>query len=194
MKPFAEAAEQNREPIRAVLASVLADARRVLEIGSGTGQHAVYFAAAFAHLTWQPSDLAEALPGIRAWCAEAALDNLAEPVVLDVRGDWPDGRFDAVYSANTAHIMDWPAVQAMFAGVGRALNQGGRFCLYGPFHYGGRPTSESNARFDLSLRQRIPGGGVRDFDDLDRLAVAAGLRLEHDHEMPVNNRLLVWRR
>ena len=151
--------------------------------------------AAFRHLQWQSSDLAEALPGIEAWRAEAGLPNLLAPIALDVRrGPWPAGPWDAVYSANTAHIMDWPAVEALFAGVGRALDDRGRFCLYGPFHYGGRPTSESNARFDLALRQRIPGGGVRDFDDLDRLARAAAMVLDHDYEMPVNNRLLVWRR
>lgn len=193
MKPFAEACEQNKQPILRVLQEVFADTRQVLEIGSGTGQHAVYFSARLPHLVWQPSDVAEHLPGIRLWQAEASAANLREPVCLDVNQQpWPSDRYDGVFSANTVHIMAWPSVENMFAGIGRVLSAGGRFCLYGPFNYGGVHTSESNARFDLWLRQRDPASGVRDFEQLNVLAETAGMRIWQDVEMPVNNRLLVW--
>jgi len=195
MKPFSESCEQNKQPILAVLREALAEARTVLEIGSGTGQHAVFFARELPQVSWYTSDQLEYHPGITAWLEEAALANVHGPFELDTRqGEWPALQIDAVFSANTAHIMDWPAVQAMFAGVGRLLPPGGLFCLYGPFNYGGRYSSESNARFDAWLRQRDPASGVRDFDDLDALARAAGLELQRDYEMPANNRTLVWRK
>jgi cyclopropane fatty-acyl-phospholipid synthase-like methyltransferase len=195
MKPYAEACEQNKEPILALLREVLADARTVLEIGSGTGQHAVHFGRALPHLTWITSDLPAHHAGIRAWVEEAGLPNVLAPLALDVaQQPWPVPPVDAVFSANTAHIMAWPQVERLFAGVGRVLVPGGVFCLYGPFSYGGRHTAESNARFDRWLRLRDAASGVRDFEALDRLATAAGLALLHDQEMPVNNRTLVWRR
>ena len=195
IRPFAAAAEQNKTPIAEVLAEVLAEAAEVLEIGSGTGQHAAFFAGRFPHLAWQPSDLADALPGIEAWRRAAGAANLRPPLALDVaERPWPSAPVDAVYSANTAHIMAWPQVESMILGAAEVLRPGGLFCLYGPFHYGGRPTSDSNARFDQDLRRRDPASGVRDFDDLDRVAADAGLRLLRDYPMPANNRLLVWRR
>jgi len=197
-RPFSQACENNKQPILAVLERVLEGASHVLEIGSGTGQHAVFFAAKLSHLVWQTSDLRESHAGIGAWLEHARLPNLREPLELDVtREPWPlaaIGRVDAVFSANTAHIMPWPAVQACVRGVGRLLPPGGRFLLYGPFHFGGRPTSESNARFDASLRARDPRMGVRSFEDVDREARAAGLALLEDCAMPANNRLLVWER
>jgi len=193
-KPYSESCEQNRDPILGVLRQVLTEPAELLEIGSGTGQHAVYFGRALPHVTWQTSDRAEYLPGIRMWLAEAALPNVREPLELDVAGDWPMSRADAVYSANTAHIMSWAQVECLFAGVGRVLSSGGSFCLYGPFNYGGRFTSESNARFDAWLKARDPLSGVRDFEALEKLAEAAGLRLLNDFPMPANNRTLVWRR
>lgn len=195
MKPFAEACEQNKGPILEVLREVFAEVHGVLEIGSGTGQHAVYFPAMLPHLQWQPSDRAENLPGIELWRTEAGLANVAPALELDVtREPWPVSAVDAVFSANTAHIMAMAAVEDMFAGVGRVLGPGGVFALYGPFSYGGRHTSDSNVRFDQWLRERDPAMGIRDFDDLERLAAAAGLTLLRDYEMPVNNRTLVWRR
>jgi SAM-dependent methyltransferase len=194
-KPWSESCEQNKAPILTVLQQVLGADGRVLEVGSGTGQHAVHFAAAMPGLSWQPSERAGNLPGIRAWLAEAGLSNVQAPLELDVLGPWPDLRVQAVFSANTAHIMSWSAVEAMFCGVAGVLTAedgGGRFCLYGPFSYGGRHTSPSNAQFDWMLRDRDPLSGVRDIDDLNRLASANGLELEADYEMPVNNRLLVW--
>ncbi|WP_295585862.1 DUF938 domain-containing protein [uncultured Lamprocystis sp.] len=193
-KPFAESCVENQAPIFAVIAPLFAQARRVLEIGSGTGQHAVYFAARLPHLTWQTSDVAAHLPGIRLWLAEAQLPNLPDPLSLDVTGDWPPGPVDGVFSANTAHIMGEPEVALMFRGVGRLLAPGALFALYGPFSDGGRHTSASNARFDAALRAQDPRMGVRDLDALRRLADQAGLDLIADHPMPVNNRTLVWQR
>jgi len=194
-KPFAESCEENKRPILAVLEQTFADCRRILEIGSGTGQHAVFFAAELPHLLWQTSDLREHHAGIHAWLAEAALPNLLPPLALDVARDpWPEVEYDGVFSANTSHIMHWPEVEAMFAGVGRVLAPGGRFCLYGPFNADGRYTSESNARFDAWLRARDPASGLRDIEALDRLAQSAGLTLSADHAMPANNRTLVWTR
>ena len=185
MKPFSEACERNRAPILAVLKRVFADRRHVLEIGSGTGQHAAYFAPELPHLVWQASDVAANLPGIREWFANA--------IELDVDQPWPKLDADAVFSANTCHIMSWPQVQRLFEGVG-AIATLKTFCLYGPFRYAGKPTSESNARFDAMLRARDPLSGLRDFDDINRLAAHAGMALLEDNPMPANNRLLVWRK
>ena len=195
-KPWSESCEQNKAPILAVLQQVLGPKDKVLEVGSGTGQHALHFAAAMPGLSWQPSDRAENLAGIRAWLAEAGLVNVQVPLELDVLDPWPDLRVQAVFSANTAHIMSWAAVEAMFRGVAGVLaeGEGGRFCLYGPFSYHGRHTSPSNAQFDRMLRARDPLSGVRDIDDLNRLATANGLQADGDYEMPVNNRILVWSR
>ncbi len=197
-RPYAPACEQNRDPILAVLVHAFAAPGRVLELGSGTGQHAVYFAARLPHLArWQTSDVPAALPGIRLWLDEARLPNLPPPLALDVCAEpWPieDGGYDYAFSANTAHILPWPAVEAMFRGVGHALRPGGVFALYGPFAYGGRHTAASNARFDAWLRARSPTMGVRDVDALVRAARAAGLELAEDVAMPADNRTLIWRR
>lgn len=193
MKPYSESCEQNRAPILAVLQRELADKKRLLEIGSGTGQHAVYFAAEFPHLQWQTSDVADMHPGIHAWLQDAGLSNVLPPLPLDVCSDtWPDGSYDAVFSANTAHIMSWPQVECFIRGVGKLLVSGGVFALYGPFNYGGRYTSDSNARFDEWLKARDPLSCVRDFEALEELAGNAGLVLKSDYEMPANNRILVW--
>jgi len=193
MKPFSEACEQNKQPILAVLQQHFADVHRVLEIGSGTGQHAVFFAAQLPHLQWLTSDVSELHAGIDAWLAEARLPNVSHPLELDVnQPDWPVEYIDAVFSANTVHIMDWPSVENMFAGIGRVLQSQGVFCLYGPFNYHGSYTSDSNARFDMWLKQRDPRSGIRDFEALNDLAHQHGMRLCADHVMPTNNRTLVW--
>jgi hypothetical protein len=194
-KPYAESCEQNRDPILAVLREIFADRRRVLEIASGTGQHAVYFGRALPHLTWQTSELPQNHAGIRAWLDEAGLANVLPPLALDVtREDWPVHGVDAVFNANTVHIVSWPAVERMFAGIGKVLEMGGILSLYGPFNYGGQFTSDSNARFDAWLKSRDPQSGVRDFEALNALAEAQGLALEQDVAMPANNRTLVWRK
>ncbi len=195
MKPFSEACEQNKQPILAVLQQYFTTVTKVLEIGSGTGQHAVFFAAQLPHLQWVTSDVAEYHAGVQAWLDEAGLGNTAGPLELDVnQRDWPLTSIDAVFSANTVHIMDWTSVEKMFAGIGRILPVDGVFCLYGPFNYAGNFTSDSNARFDLWLKQRDPASGIRDFDALNSLARQHGMVLLADHAMPVNNRTLVWRK
>jgi hypothetical protein len=167
----------------------------VLEIGAGTGQHAVHFARHLPWLTWQPTDRGEHLAGLAARVAVEGPSNLAPPVELDVLvAPWPVFEADAAFSANTLHIMSWRAVEALFAGLGSLLPAGGVLVVYGPFHYGGRATSDSNAAFDAMLRERDPESGVRDFEAVDALARTAGLELLSDHAMPANNRLLVWRR
>jgi hypothetical protein len=186
MKPFSEASERNRAPILEVLKRLFAQSRRVLEIGSGTGQHAAYFAPQLPHLVWQTSDVAENLPGIRQWVSDPA------PIELDVDRQFPKVDADAVFSANTCHIMSWPQVERMFVGVGQIAPE--VLALYGPFNYGGRHTSESNARFDAMLRGRDPTSGIRDFEAIVRLGESAGMKLQEDNAMPANNRLLVLRR
>lgn len=193
-KPFSAACERNRDPILAALRPHFADRRHVLEIGSGTGQHAVHFAAALPHLVWQTSDRAEWLPGVRLWLAEAGLPNTPPPLELDVRGPWPGGRFDAVFSANTLHIMGWPEVEALFASLPAVLADDARLTIYGPFNYGGCFTSPSNAAFDASLRADDPKRGIRDFEAVDALARGIGFELVEDLAMPANNRCLSWRR
>jgi hypothetical protein len=193
MKPSSESTERNRDPILAILKRVFADRRYVVEIGSGTGQHAAYFAPELPHLVWQASDVAENLPGIREWVKEAGVSNLRDPIVLDVDQEFPPLQVDAVFSANTCHIMSWPQVERMFEGVGK-IRTLKTFCLYGPFNYGGKHTSESNARFDAMLRSRDPASGLRDAEAITELAARAGLTLTEDNAMPANNRLLVFQK
>jgi len=193
-KPYSAACERNREPILQVLRAHFADRHRVLEIGSGTGQHAVFFAAALPHLSWQASDVAEHLPGIRLWLDEAHLPNTPPPLTFDVSAAVPPGTYDAVFTANTLHIMGWPEVQRLFAALPQSMSPGALLIVYGPFNYQGRFTSDSNAQFDAQLRQYQPQRGIRDFEAVDALAQAAGLRLIEDRAMPANNRCIVWRR
>ena len=194
-KPFSESCVQNCEPILAVLRELFADRSHVLEVGSGTGQHAVYFGAELPHLRWQTADVPPHHAGIHLWLAEAKLANVLPPLALDVnQTSWRSGRYDAVFSANTLHIMSWPEVEEFFAGVGEILEAGGILAVYGPFNYGGHYTSESNARFDAWLKARDPASGVRDFEAVDALARAQGLHLQQDIAMPANNRTLVWRK
>jgi SAM-dependent methyltransferase len=196
--PFSEACERNKAPILAVLQRWLArQAGVVLEIGAGTGQHAVHFARHLPRLSWQPSERLEHLAALRARIEVEGSCNLLAPFELDVEhGDWPCGAdsFDAVYTANTLHIVSWPQVQALFRGVGRVLREQGLLIVYGPFRYGGQFTSHSNAVFDEALRSRDPLSGIRDFEAVDALAAAQGLALVEDCAMPANNQALVWRR
>jgi len=197
-KPHAPACDRNRDPILAVLRDHFADRRHVLEIGSGTGQHAVHFAAAMPWLEWQCSDVAENLPGISLWLDDAALPNTPPPLQLDVaQGPWPTpGAIDAVFTANTLHIMGWPEVEAFFAGVGALLRDvaRGTLVVYGPFNYGGTWTSDSNRDFDAWLAARDPRSAIRDFEAVEALAARVGLRLDVDLAMPANNRCLVFSR
>lgn len=193
-KPDAPACARNREPILAVLREHFADRRSLLEIGSGTGQHAIFFAAALPHLTWQTSERPENLAGIQAWLNDAALPNTPAPLLLDVNQVWPSGRFDAVFGANILHIMRWDEVERMFAHLPEIMTADAKLIVYGAFNYSGRFISESNAAFDASLKQRSSHQGIRDFEAVNALAARAGLRLAEDRAMPSNNRCLVWHR
>jgi len=193
MLPFSEACDRNKGPILAVLREAFADRTRVIEIGAGTGQHAVHFAQHLPHLAWQPTDRREYLEGLAARIAAEGPPNLLAPVELDVLcHPWPPLHGDAVFSANTLHIMSWPAVEALFADLGLLLGRDGVLAIYGPFKYGGRFTTASNAAFDAMLRERDPDSGVRDVEVVNALAKALGLELLADHAMPANNQLLVW--
>ncbi|KRG63682.1 hypothetical protein ABB26_10695 [Stenotrophomonas humi] len=207
-KPYAESCDRNREPILAELQRHLGDARHVLEIGSGTGQHTVHFAAAMPWLRWQASDHPDYLPGIGLWLQDAALPNTPPAIALQaVTGEMPGlqplpllpqagdtSGFDAVFTANTLHIMGWDNVQALFAGLPALMAPQALFIAYGPFNYGGGFTSDSNRNFDGWLKARDPRSGIRDFEAVDALAHAQGLMLREDVTMPANNRLLIWQR
>lgn len=193
-KPHSPACERNREPILGVLREYFADRRNVLEIGSGTGQHAVHFAAALPQLIWQSSDRAESLPGIRAWLDEAALPNTPAPLEFDVNDSWPAGPFDAVFSANTLHIMAWPEVQRLFAQLPAVTTGDAVLIIYGPFNEQGRYSSDSNAAFDQWLKARGAHMAIRDAEAVDALADTAGFRRLADIAMPANNRCRVWQR
>ncbi|MEM8496882.1 MAG: DUF938 domain-containing protein [Pseudomonadota bacterium] len=193
-KPFSQACENNRAPILAVLEKVFAHARHVLEVGSGTGQHAAFFAGQLQHLVWQPSDTQENLPGIAQWVNSVDLANLREAQHFDVRdSSLPTGDFDAVFSANTLHIMSWECVEKTFTHMSM-LAYGTLLCIYGPFNYNGQFTSASNARFNDWLLQRNPQSAIRDFEAVNALAADAGYRLQRDYEMPANNRLVYWKK
>lgn len=198
-KQFSTACERNREPILDVLSKVFADRKHVLEIGSGTGQHAVFFGAGLPHLMWQTSDLPQNHPSILAWLQEADLKNVLPPIALDMsNAEWAtdllDKDMDAVFTANICHIMAWREVENMFAGVARVVQSGGKLCVYGPFNYKGQFTSSGNAQFDASLRAQAAHMGIRDIEAMQDLASAHGLIMQADHAMPANNRLLVWQR
>ena len=195
MKPYAESCERNQRPILEVLEQEFSDIRSVLEIGSGTGQHAVFFAARMPHLIWQTSDLAQAHPGILAWLQESMLENVLPPLTIDVtEDDWEVDSVEGVFTANTMHILSWHSICRMFDGFGKILAPAARVVMYGPFRFDGEFTSESNAAFDRYLRSRDPLGGIRDFESLDELAKQRNLRFRRNHSLPSNNQILVWER
>jgi len=192
-KPYSESCDQNRDPILSVIKPLLKDKQSVLEVGSGTGQHAVYFAQHLPHLTWQPSDQKTCLEGIYLWMHEAQLVNVKSPLEFNVtQPKWPEIRVDVIFSANTLHIMHWHEVEAFFAGIKDRLNTNGLLIVYGPFNYNNQYTSESNARFDAWLKARDPHSGIRQFEQLNELAKDQGLSLLEDYAMPANNRILCW--
>lgn len=187
------APENNKRAICDKLVDIFAGQSLVLEIGSGTGQHAVLFGQQMPHLVWQTSDQSENLGFIRQRLEAEAGNNILAPIELDVdAGKWPDQKYDGVYSANCIHIMGWSSVEAMFAGIGSLVAPGGRVALYGPFKYKGDFTTQSNADFDVWLKSRNPVSGIRDFDAVDALAAKQGMRCVADHAMPANNQLIVW--
>jgi SAM-dependent methyltransferase len=191
MLPSSQACERNKGPILEVLQSAFADCSTVLEIGSGTGQHAVHFAAHLSHLTWHPTEQLAYLPDLNQRVKLEGARNLRPPTVLDVKQSvWPLRHVDAIFTANTLHIMSWTEVLAMYQGLGAVLAPGGVMCVYGPFRYGGRYTSDSNQEFDRMLKERDPLSGLRDIQALTTLAAQYGLSLRADHDLPANNRLL----
>jgi cyclopropane fatty-acyl-phospholipid synthase-like methyltransferase len=194
LKPFAESSEQNKEPILEILKSEFADCHRILEVGSGTGQHAVFFSEQLPHLHWICSDLEENHAGIQMWLDEAPHNNIEGPLLLDAREDWPQLHADAIFSANAIHIMSWQAVQGMIKNIGEVLTSRGKLCLYGPFMVDGQHTADSNAQFDVWLKNRDPLSGIRDVTDLTTLLNLQNMELVNDYEMPVNNRILVWQK
>ncbi len=195
MLTFNQAAENNKEPIGNILAEAFSSCRQVLEIASGTAQHAVHMGKLLPHVIWQTSDLAENLDSINARLKAEAGDNVHPPFELDVaRHPWPIKNVDAVYASNAVHIMSWQHVKAMFAGLDKALADSSTLALYGPYKYHGEFTTKSNAQFDLWLKQNDPLSGIRDFEAVDKLAREIGLSLLKDHQMPANNQLLLWQR
>lgn len=191
-KPFSESCERNKSPILERLREIFDQPGRILEIGSGTGQHALHFGAALPHLVWQTSDLPSNHPGIQAWLDEVTLPNVLPPIGLDVNGSWPSQTFDGVFTANTLHIVSWDEGQKLIAGAAKVLRSGGRLVIYGPFNYHGSFTSDSNARFDEWLKNRDARSGIRDFEAVIKCAEFNGLQLVADHAMPANNRMLVF--
>jgi len=195
MLPHSDACDRNKDPILAVLREDFAGCTHVLEIGSGTGQHAVHFATAMPGIVWQPSEVADAMPALRKRIFNEGPSNLRAPVVIDVaQTPWDVRKVDGIFTANTLHIMHWPRVEAFFAGLPAISKPGAVLAIYGPFRYGGNYTSGSNEYFDTMLRARDPGSGIRDFEAVDALARAVGFTLVADHSMPANNQTLVWKR
>lgn len=194
-KPFSQACENNKDPILSVLKRVFDSPCEVLEIGSGTGQHAVYFAEHLPHVTWQPSDQAIHLPGIDLWINEAKLRNIKNPLTLDINQKlWPVSEIDAVFTANTLHILSWKSVQVFIESLGTVMRPGAIFCSYGPFNVNGKYTSESNAFFDTWLKEQNPLSAIRDLESVTSLASDAGMKLKENIEMPANNKLLIWKK
>ncbi|MDG4812489.1 DUF938 domain-containing protein [Hydrogenovibrio sp. 3SP14C1] len=193
-KPYAQSSEENKFVILQAIQGFLTERSSVLEIASGTGQHAVYFAEQMPHIKWQTSDLTDAHAGIKQWIADSDLNNVLPPLCLNVsENDWPATRYDALFSANSFHIMSKSNVEDLFAHLSQVLNANGLVMIYGPFNYNGQYTSESNARFDDWLKQRNPHSGIKAFEWCNQLAEQAGLNFLEDIEMPQNNRLLVWK-
>ncbi|AZN31238.1 MULTISPECIES: DUF938 domain-containing protein [unclassified Pseudoalteromonas] len=194
IKPFSQACENNKGPILEVLKTAFNKTKSVLEVGSGTGQHSVFFAEQLPHLQWYTSDRRINHEGINLWHKEANLTNLHGPLELDLNYAWPVNNVDAIYTANTFHIVSWQLVEQFFKGVTTHLVSQGVVCIYGPFKYQGQFTSASNEEFDRFLTQRDPFSGIRDFEAIEQLARHAGLTLISDTAMPANNQLLVFKR
>lgn len=191
-KPYSESCDQNREVIGQLIEPFLNGRASVLEIGSGTGQHAVYFASQFPYIRWQTSDLTENHGAIQAWIDDSHLDNVLSPIALDSTGLWPDRQYDILYTANTVHIMSAFEVEKLFINMPACMYDSSLFLLYGPFNYQGQYTAESNARFDQWLKRRDPHSGIKNFEWLAELGQQTGLNCIHDFDMPANNRMLVW--
>ena len=192
-KPFSQACENNKRPILDVISKHFENSELILEIGTGTAQHALYFAEKLKQLYWQTSDQDEYLEGINLQLNEYRKYNLGRPFSLDVtQSKWEIEHCDGVFSANTSHIMTWGMVEKMFEGVGHILLPKKEFCLYGPFNFNGEYTADSNRNFDAMLHERNPKSGLRNFEDLQKLAESQGLSFVRKYDLPANNNILVW--
>ena len=190
-KPYSESCDQNKEVILSVISPLFSSLSNVLEIGSGTGQHAIYFAEKMPHLRWHTSDCLSYLNGINMWLADTGLTNVMPPIELNVsRSQWPQLGVDAVFTANSIHIMHQQDVVNLINGVGKLLKLGGSFVIYGPFNYNGLYTSKSNENFDRWLKQRDAFSGINNFEEIESLAKSNNMQLVTDYEMPANNRIL----
>lgn len=195
MKNFSEACERNKEPILNVFKDLLPDYSDVLEVGSGSGQHAIHFANYFPHLKWQTSELSENIEALKSNLLEASVKNILMPVALDVaESPWKVSEASVIYTANTFHIMSFENVRNFFKGLKNVLKPRGLLCVYGPFKYEGEYTSESNAKFQDWLKSRNPESGIRDFEAVEELAMTAGLEFLTDYKMPANNQFLIWKK
>lgn len=195
IKPYADSCDQNRDAILNIIQPLLINSSSVLEIGSGTGQHAVYFSEKLPHLIWNTSDRIDNIKGIKLWLSESDSEKLPQPLPLDIRqAVWPAITFDTVFTANTCHIMSQQSVEIMFDRIGDLLPEDGQLIIYGPFNYNRRYTSASNEQFDQWLKLRDPESSIRNFEDLNDLAKKAGMTLVTDYEMPANNHILHWQK
>lgn len=194
--PFSEAADRNKEPILKVLKDVIRKNHvRLLEVGAGTGQHAVFFAPQFPNLLWTATEQGENLKVLNRRLQEANIYNLTSPHKLKVGEDSiPNRTYDVVFTANTFHIMHWKECKTLMKELSGALQEGGLVVIYGPFNYGGKFTSVSNEEFDKYLKSNDPSSGIRSFEDVANAMTKHGFELVKDYEMPANNRTLVFRR
>jgi hypothetical protein len=194
-KPFSQACENNKEPILQVISKVFNKPMTVWEIGSGTGQHASYFAQQIPQINWQPTDKEKMLPGISLWVEDAQVQNLYPPIELDITDElWPCTAIEGLFTANTLHILSWNEVEILFSRLNEVFRKNTVACIYGPFNYHGTYTSESNERFDQYLKETDPLSGIRDKEVVESLAQASGIQLVDDVAMPANNRLLVFKK
>ena len=195
-KPYSSSCERNYKVICDVLKKVIGNNHKnLLEVGSGTGQHAVYIAPQFPHITWTTSDLKLNHEGINLWLQEANISNIKGPLELEIgKNDFPDGNFDVVYTANTLHIMDWDKGKMFMELCGKNLNKDALVIIYGPFNYNGAYTSQSNASFDTFLKERDPLSGIRSFEEVNENLSSRGFTLLNDFEMPANNRTLCFKK
>lgn len=195
-KPFSPACERNKDPILEVMKQfITTEDKRLLEIGSGTGQHAIYLAPHFPFMEWFPSDVAANIPGMQMWFDEAKINNIRPAFKIEIgKNELPKMKFDIVFTANTFHIMHWKECKSLIKMLGGRLREGSRVFIYGPFKYGGEFTSESNAEFDQSIKARDPLSGIRNFEDVNNGMAKNGFDLLNDFDMPANNQMLVFER
>ncbi len=195
IRNFSQACKNNKQPILDILKTVLTGYSDVLEIGSGSGQHAIFFGSHLPNTQWHTTELPENLNALHQNINQYARENVTLPVSLDVSSHpWPHASASNIFSANTLHIMNWENVVHFFRGLGNVLSNNGYLCVYGPFRYNNNYTTESNARFDIWLKDRDPDSGIRDFEAVDQLAAKQDLRLIYDHAMPANNQFLIWQK